>query len=118
MPYEAEVNGVLNLNSYSGLAVSGLVSHAFEHLRAQRVPLSPAAVGNFAHVLAGIVLRVQMLTTGSTSFQAGANTRLRGFLHLALETFPAPFQVTAADGVTRVPACPRARPTGTPGWRW
>lgn len=104
VPYEAEVNGDLNLNSYSGLAVAGLVSHAFEHLRSQSVPLGPAAVDSFARVLAGIVLRVQLRTTGSTSFQAGANTRLRGFLHLALETFPAPFTIVAGDGGTRVPA--------------
>ncbi|MBN9214688.1 MAG: PD-(D/E)XK nuclease family protein [Microbacterium sp.] len=103
-PYEAEINGVLNLNSYSAMAACGLVALAFEHMRSQNVKVGPASLNKFSLVLAGIVLRVQKQTTGFKSFQSGANTRLRGFLHMALEAFPAPFRVLVHDGSAYVPA--------------
>lgn len=103
-PYEAEINGMLNLNSYSAIAVSGIVSLAFEHMHENEVKISPASLSKFAHVLAGIILRVQKQSTGFQNFQSGANTRLRGFLRMALEAFPAPFRVLSADGITRTPA--------------
>jgi len=103
-PYEAEINGMLNLNSYSAIAVSGIVALAFEHMRSQDVRVSPVSLNRFSQVLAGIVLRVQKQTTGFQNFQSGANTRLRGFLRMAIEAFPAPFRVRAADGTALIPA--------------
>lgn len=104
VPYEAEINGTLNLNSYSAMAVCGLVAQAFEHMQAHNVRVGTASLNRFSQVLAGIVLRVQKRTTGFQSFQSGANTRLRGFLHMALEAFPAPFRILSADGTAWVPA--------------
>jgi putative RecB family exonuclease len=103
-PYEAEINGVLNLNSYSAIAVSGIVATAFEHMNEQKVTVGATALNAFSHILAGIVLRTQKRVTGFANFQSGSNTRLRGFLRMALDAFPAPFRVLDATGTTMVPA--------------
>lgn len=90
-PLEEQVNGRLNLNSFSAQAVTGLVAKAFDHLEQQKQPVSPNALTAFTDVLAGIVLRTQRQLTGSTSWQAGAQTRLRGLLFSYLSARPAPF---------------------------
>ena len=43
------------------------------------------------NVLAAIVTDVQKGLSGSTSFQEGTNTRLRGVLRTVLESVPPPF---------------------------
>lgn len=104
VPYEALINNTLNLNSYAAMAVSGIVALAFDHMRGQNVTPTPTSLNHFAQTLAGIVLRTQKRMTGFADWQRGANTRLRGFLHTALEAFPAPFRVATADGTQYVPA--------------
>ena len=102
-PYNETINGQLNLNSYAAMAVTTVVSMAYQHLRVNGMKTSPATLGKFSHVLAGILLRVQKRTTGVANFQRGANARLRSFLHTAIDQHPAPFLVAAADG-SQVPA--------------
>lgn len=94
--YEETTNGALNLNSYAAMAVSGLVSQAFEHLTSQNQQVSTKSLSHFSNVLAGIVLRAQFQTTGQANFQRGAQTRLRGLLHTILPYRPAPFGQPAA----------------------
>lgn len=97
-PYEPEVNGRLNLNSYAAIGVSSIVALAHDQLRKHDVRMNRQSLQAFATTLAGIVLRVQKASTGSASFQVGANTRLRGFLFSAIEHVAPPFRVRAVDG--------------------
>jgi len=92
-PWEqtAGPDGRLNPNSYSATAVFGIVEMAVELLHRGGVPLRPSVVTALARTLAHVVLTVQRDLSGSTSYQDGVNTRLRGALRTAVVTMPLPF---------------------------
>ena len=92
-PWEqtAGPDGLLNPNSYSATAVFGIVEMAVELLHKAGVHLGPAVVTAMSRTLAHVVLAVQRDLAGSTSYQDGVNTRLRGALRTAVSTMPPPF---------------------------
>ena len=92
-PWEqtAGPDGLLNPNSYSATAVFGIVEMAVELLHRAGVQLGPAVVTALSRTLAHVVLAVQRDLAGSTSYQDGVNTRLRGALRTAVATMPPPF---------------------------
>lgn len=94
---EASTDGRLNGNSYASMAAFGYVAWAAEYLHGHGQPLTAGNVRAMAATLASIVLGVQESFSGRTTFQDGLNTRLRGALHTALDTLPAPFGGTEAD---------------------
>ena len=87
----ATVEGGLNPNSYSAMAVFGTVSLAVKRLAAAAQPITGKTVRALAGTYAHIVETVQVEFTGGTSVQEGMSTRLRGALHTAIETIPEPF---------------------------
>jgi putative RecB family exonuclease len=92
-PWEqtAGPDGLLNPNSYSATAVFGIVEMAVELLHKAGVQLGPGVVTALSRTLAHVVLAVQRDLAGSTSYQDGVNTRLRGALRTAVATMPPPF---------------------------
>lgn len=87
----ATVDGGLNPNSYSAMAVFGTVSLAVKRLADAAQPITGNTVSALAGTYAHIVETVQVEFTGGTSVQEGMSTRLRGALHTAIETIPEPF---------------------------
>lgn len=92
-PYDgAEIDGHLSLNSYAATAVFGLSTLAAELLAEAGMKVGPTPVKALAALLAQTVLDAQAeVTNGSTEWQEGANTRLRGALRSAIEVVPLPF---------------------------
>jgi putative RecB family exonuclease len=92
-PWEqtAGPDGLLNPNSYSATAVFGIVEMAVELLYAAGVQLGSSVVTALSRTLAHVVLAMQRDLAGSTSYQDGVNTRLRGALRTAVATMPPPF---------------------------
>lgn len=91
-PWEAtEADGSLNLNSYSATAVFGLTAMAVDELAKADMPIASGTVSALAGTFLSIVQTVQSDLAGSASLQEGANTRLRGALHTAIETLPLPW---------------------------
>lgn len=89
--YTATVNDTLNPNSYSAIAVFGLISLATEVLHENDQELKRSMVMGLAQTFSALVLEEQQQWTGSTSFQDGMNTRVRGLLRTVLATLPVPF---------------------------
>lgn len=90
-PWEEVVGGKLNGASYAATGYFGISSLAYELLGRHDVPIQRIAVDALTNVLAAIVTDVQEGLSGSTSFQEGTNTRIRGVLRTVLESVPPPF---------------------------
>lgn len=90
-PREDTANGALNGNSFAAIAVWGLSSLAVETLAANGQPVVKATVTALAQTLASITQSVQSSLSGQTRYGDGLNTRIRGALHTAIETLPAPW---------------------------
>lgn len=90
-PWEVTSYGVLNGNSYASTGYFGTASLAYEYMGQHGVPVQKVTLPLFAEALAGIVSEVQEALSGSTSFQDGTNTRIRGVLRSVIEFYPAPF---------------------------
>lgn len=90
-PWEEAVGGRLNGASYAATGYFGISSLAYELLGKHGVPVQRVAVDAMTSVLAMIVTDVQKGLSGSTSFQEGTNTRVRGVLRTVLESVPPPF---------------------------
>lgn len=90
-PYTPVAGDGLNPNSYAAIAVWGLVSLATEVLHENGQPMTRDTVRSLSHTFASLVLNEQSRVTGSTNFQDGMNTRVRGALRTALNTLPPPF---------------------------
>lgn len=91
-PQQELIGFDLNLNSWSAIALAGIVSQSFKHMDEQNIPVSREAWAHFNNVLGGIVLRAQAQLTGQATWQAGAQTRIRGLLAARLERRPFPFK--------------------------
>jgi len=87
-------DGSLNPNSYSAIAAFSFVTQAVDVLDANRIALTGSTVRSMARTLATVVTRAQRELTSSASFQAGANTRLRGALFSTVKSSPLPFGET------------------------
>ena len=90
-PWEEEVAGTLNGASYAAIGYFGAASLAYELLGKHDVPIQRVAVDALTTTLASIITDVQEGLTGSTSFQEGTNTRVRGVLRTVLDAVPPPF---------------------------
>lgn len=92
-------NGELNPNSYAATAVHGIGQMAGKYLHDNGQELTEAKVTGLSEIFAKVILKAESAWTDERpSFQSGANTRLRGCVHAALETLPvAPFDGTADD---------------------
>lgn len=90
-PQQELIGYDLNLNSWSAIALAGIVSQSFKHMDEQGIPVSREAWAHFNNILGGIVLRAQAQLTGQATWQAGAQTRIRGLLAARLERRPFPF---------------------------
>lgn len=102
-PYDgAEIDGHLSLNSYAATAVFGLSTLAAELLvKAEGQKVGPTQVTLLTSVLAQVVLDAQaQVTNGSTDWQEGSNTRLRGALRSAVDVIPLPFGQGEAEWAT------------------
>lgn len=99
-PWEEVVGGKLNGASYAATGYFGISSLAYELLGRHDVPIQRIAVDAMTNVLAAIVTDVQEGLSGSTSFQEGTNTRLRGVLRTVLESVPPPFGEDASTWET------------------
>lgn len=93
---ETTGSGGLNPSSYAATAVFGIVELAVEELHRAGEPLTPTAVKAFSATLATVVLDTQETEFGSSSWQDGSNTRIRGALRTVLVTLPPPFGQDAA----------------------
>ncbi|MGP4915556.1 RecB family exonuclease [Brachybacterium tyrofermentans] len=121
-PWEEVVRGKLNGASYAATGYFGISSLAYELLGTHGVPIQRIAVDAMTNVLASIVTDVQEGLSGSTSFQEGTNTRIRGVLRTVLVSVPPPFGEDAetwatwikmATGHTRSIAAAAVRLAGT-----
>lgn len=91
-PWEATVNGELNLASYAAIGTIGLASLAAELLAEQGQPVGPTTLPALTGVLAKVVADAQATVTGgSTDWAEGANTRIRGALRTVVTIRPLPF---------------------------
>lgn len=99
-PWEEAVGGRLNGASYAAIGYFGISSLAYELLGKHGIPVQRIAVDAMTNVLATIVTDVQEGLSGSTSFQEGTNTRIRGVLRTVLETVPPPFGEDAETWAT------------------
>lgn len=90
-PWEEDVAGILNGASYATIGYFGTASLAYELLGKHDVPIQRVAVDALTTTLAGIITEVQEGLTGSTSFQDGTNTRVRGVLRTVIDAVPPPF---------------------------
>lgn len=99
-PWEEVVRGKLNGASYAATGYFGISSLAYELLGTHGVPIQRVAVDAMANVLASIVTDVQEGLSGSTSFQEGTNTRIRGVLRTVLVSVPPPFGEDAETWAT------------------
>lgn len=90
-PWEEDVAGTLNGASYAAIGYFGAASLAYELLGKHDVPIQRIAVDALTTTLASIITDVQEGLTGSTSFQDGTNTRVRGVLRTVLDAVPPPF---------------------------
>lgn len=95
--FATDDDGTLNPNSYAATGVFALVAKAVEQLDENGIELTATTVDAMATGLAKIVTDVQQELAGSTAFQDGMNSRLRGALHLTMETMPPPFGGTTDD---------------------
>lgn len=93
----AENRTSLNPNSYAAGAVFGIVSMAVDVIAKASLPVTGRRVKGLARLFAGIVADVQKDYTGSTGWQQGMNTRLRGALHTTVESMPVPLTGTESD---------------------
>lgn len=91
-----ESGGLVNANSYAAMGVFGTVSLAYEELVKAEVPLSKDALDGLTQTFAQIVRGVQYELSGSTKWEDGLNTRLRGLLRTFIDTHPLPFGGDAA----------------------
>lgn len=89
--WEETSQGDLNPNSFAAIAAFGISSMAVEELHRAGQPITGTTVSALALTLSGAVLDVQNDLTGSANFQRGLNTRLRGALRTAVDTYPIPF---------------------------
>lgn len=99
-PWEEVVRGKLNGASYAATGYFGISSLAYELLGTHGVPIQRVAVDAMTNVLASIVTDVQEGLSGSTSFQEGTNTRIRGVLRTVLDSVPPPFGEDAETWAT------------------
>ena len=99
-PWEEDVRGKLNGASYAATGYFGISSLAYELLGTHGVPIQRIAVDAMTNVLASIVTDVQEGLSGSTSFQEGTNTRIRGVLRTVLVSVPPPFGEDAETWAT------------------
>ena len=99
-PWEEIVGGKLNGASYAATGYFGISSLAYELLGTHGVPIQRIAVDAMTNVLASIVTDVQEGLSGSTSFQEGTNTRIRGVLRTVLVSVPPPFGEDAETWAT------------------
>lgn len=91
-PWEDAPEGALpNPDGYDVRGAFGLTELAIAELHKAGMDITREAVTGLARTFAYITVSVQQETAGTTSLSAGANTRLRGALHTALETLPVPF---------------------------
>nr|WP_255719180.1 PD-(D/E)XK nuclease family protein [Brachybacterium sp. ACRRE] len=90
-PWEETVNDRLNGASYASIGYFGIASLSYETLHKHDIPIQRVSVDALTGVLASIVTTVQSGLTGSTSFQDGTNTRIRGVLRTVLDAVPPPF---------------------------
>lgn len=90
-PWEEHVDDRLNGASYAATGYFGISSLAYEVLHKHQIPIQRVAVDALTTTLADIVTTVQDGLTGSTSFQDGTNTRVRGVLRTVLDAVPPPF---------------------------
>lgn len=90
-PWEEYVDDKLNGTSYAAIGYFGISSLAYEVLHKHHIPIQRVAVDALTTTLADIVATVQDGLTGSTSFQDGTNTRVRGVLRTVLDAVPPPF---------------------------
>lgn len=90
-PWDVYVGNQLNGNSYAATGYFGMASLAYEYMTEHGVPVQKVTLPLFAEALSGIVSEVQEALSGSTSFQDGSNTRVRGALRSVLDSHPAPF---------------------------
>lgn len=90
-PWDVVINDKLNGSSYAAPGYFGMASLAYEYMNEHNVPVQKVSLPLFAETLAGIVSEVQQSLSGSTDFQGGTNTRVRGVLRSVLDSYPAPF---------------------------
>lgn len=90
-PWDEFVDDKLNGTSYAAIGYFGMASLAYEVLHKHHIPIQRVAVDALTTAVAGIVETVQDGLTGSTSFQDGTNTRVRGVLRTVLDAVPPPF---------------------------
>ena len=95
-PWEEALNGNLNLTSWAAVATFGIVELAVDELTAAEIPMNKTNVSALSQTFASIVGDVQESLTGTTSWQDGANSRLRGALRCAIRSMPVPFGGDAA----------------------
>ncbi|WP_460004028.1 PD-(D/E)XK nuclease family protein [Microbacterium xylanilyticum] len=95
LPSVELVGDDLNLNSYAAIAVGSVIAQAYKHLDEKGVPIRPETLSRFDDVLTGVLLRAQYRLTGQVTFQAGAQSRLRGLLFTFMERRPFPFAKNA-----------------------
>lgn len=96
-PYHERVGDHLNAASYAATGVFGLASLAYEELARREQPINRETVDALTKTLTLVVKRAQGELSGSSSFQHGLNTRLRGALRTVVEVNPLPFgEPTAA----------------------
>lgn len=88
---ETDSRGDLNLTSYAAMAVFGMVELATETLHTANQPITQSSVRALSATFAAIVVDAQEAVTGSTSWQDGSNTRMRGALRSVLVTMAPPF---------------------------
>lgn len=90
-PFHERSNGLLNGASYASTAVFGLASLAYEEIQAASQPLKSETIDALTQTLASVVLQAQYVLTGSTAYQDGLNTRLRGALRSVMAQNPLPW---------------------------
>lgn len=90
-PWDVVVGDQLNGSAYAATGYFGMASLAYEYMVERDVPVQKVSLPVFASALAGIVTEVQKSLSGSTDFQGGTNTRVRGVLRSVLDSYPAPF---------------------------
>lgn len=83
--------GKLNPNSYGAQAVFEVAQLSLDVLTAAGQPVNQEAVDALAKTFAVILASAQEAITGSTSWQDGANARLRGVLARSVQLSPVPF---------------------------
>ena len=91
-PWEEDVAGTLNGASYAAIGYFGASIPGLRTVGKRTMcPIQRVAVDALTTTLASIITDVQEGLTGSSSFQDGTNTRVRGVLRTVLDAVPPPF---------------------------